>query len=79
MAILKLINLIDLDKIVISDKFEHGDKGFKYFIAYKEDNIIRPLCIILRQMNGCIKYFDNGGKICLLKSKINVLVKHNKT
>ena len=30
-------------------------------------------------MNGCIKYFDNGGKICLLKLKINVLVKHNET
>ena len=24
--------------------------------------IIKPLCVILPQMNGSIKYFDNGGK-----------------
>ena len=35
---------------LISDKFEHWDKGFKYFIGYTNNNIIRPLCIILPQM-----------------------------
>ena len=34
----------------------------KYFISYKDDNIFRRLCIILPQMSGYIKYFDNGGK-----------------
>ena len=34
----------------------------KYFIGYKDDNIFRLLCIILPQMSGYIKYFDNGGK-----------------
>ena len=24
--------------------------------------MIRPLCVILPQMSGCIKYFENGGK-----------------
>ena len=47
------------------DKFEHSDKSVKYFIGYKDDNIIRPLCIILPQMSWYIKYFDNGGKTCL--------------
>ena len=46
------------------DKFEHSDKGVKYFIGYKDDNI-RPLCIILPQMSWYIIYFDNGGKTCL--------------
>ena len=32
------------------------------FIGYKEDNIMRPLCIVLPQMCGFIKYFDSGGK-----------------
>ena len=50
------------DKIVVSDKFKHSEDGYKYFIGYQEDEIIRPLCIILRQMNGYIKYFENGGK-----------------
>ena len=47
------------------DKFEHSDKGVKYLIGYKDDNIIRPLCIILPQMSRDIIYFDNGGKTCL--------------
>ena len=50
------------DKIVISDKFRHNEESFKYFIGYQEDEIIRPLCIILPQTNGYIKYFENGGK-----------------
>ena len=28
-------NLVDLNKIVISDKFKHSDKGFKYFNYFK--------------------------------------------
>ena len=35
-------------------------KGFKYFIGYQEYEIAKPLCIILPQMNGYIKYFENG-------------------
>ena len=31
-------------------------------IDYQEDEIVKPLCIILPQMNGYIKYFGNGGK-----------------
>ena len=38
------------------------DEGFKYFIGYQEDEIVKPLCIILPQMSGQIKYFKNGGK-----------------
>ena len=60
------LNLVNVNQILIYDKFEHSDKGFNYFIDYKDDNIIRPLCIILPQMSGYIKYFDNGEKICIL-------------
>ena len=41
------LNLININKIVISDRFKHSNKGFKYFIGNKDDNIIRTLCIIL--------------------------------
>ena len=51
-----------INQIIISYKFQHSDKGFKNFICYKGDNIIRPLSIILPQMSGFIKYFHNGGK-----------------
>ena len=56
------LDLINVDQIVISDKFKHSDGGFKYFIGYKEGEIVKPLCIILPQMSGYIKYFENGGK-----------------
>ena len=58
------INLkaVNVDQIVVSDKFKHSDEGFKYFIGYQEDEIVKPLCIILPQMRGYIKYFENGGK-----------------
>ena len=29
-------NFVDIEKIVISDKFKHNDKGSKYFIGYLE-------------------------------------------
>ena len=57
------LNLVNTNKIVASDKFKHSDDGSKYFIGYlHDDDVIRPLCIILPQMSGYIKYFDNGGK-----------------
>ena len=46
----------------MSDKLKRSDDGFKYFIDYQEGNIVKPLCIILPQMTGYIKYFENVGK-----------------
>ena len=38
-----------------------NDTTYKYFCRYL-NNVIQPLCVILPQMSGYIKYFDNGGK-----------------
>ena len=46
---------VNLNQIVTSDKFKHGDEGFKYFIGYQEGEIVKPLCIILPEMSGYIK------------------------
>ena len=51
---------VNVDQIVVSDKFKHSDEGFKYFIGYQEDDIVKPLYIILPQMSEYIKYFENG-------------------
>ena len=32
------INDIDINKIIVSNKFPFGKQGFKYFIGYKEKN-----------------------------------------
>ena len=53
---------VNVDQIVVSYKFKHNNKGFKYFISYQEGGIVKPLCIILPQMSGCTKYFENEGK-----------------
>ena len=54
--------LVDLDQIVVSYKFKHNGKGCKYFIGYLKDEIVKTLCIILPQMDGYVKYFENGSK-----------------
>ena len=43
------LNLVNTNQTLISDKFEHSDKGFKCFIGYIDNNIIRPLCTALPQ------------------------------
>ena len=74
------INLdwVNGNQIAISDKFKHSDDGFKYFIGYKEGETIKQLCIILPQMSGYIKYFENGGKkMSLVIKDDDVLDKYN--
>ena len=54
--------IVNVDQIVVSDKFKQNNEGFKHFVGYLEGGIVKPLCIILPQMSGYIKYFENGGK-----------------
>ena len=58
-----LLDSVDLSKIVVSSRWKLNDITYKYFCGYlNNDGIIKPLCVILPQMNGYIKYFDDGGK-----------------
>ena len=56
------LDSVDLNKIVVSNKWEINDTTYKYLFGYLNNDIIQPLCIILPQMNGYIKYFNDGGK-----------------
>ena len=70
---------VNVDQIVVSEKFKYSDNDFKYFIGYQEDDIVKPLCIIFPQMSGYIKYFENGGKnMSFMVKNDNVLDKYNK-
>ena len=53
---------VNVDQIVISDKSKHNNESFKCFIGYQKGEIVKPFCIILPQMSGYIKYFENGAK-----------------
>ena len=72
------LNFVNVNQILISGKFKQSDMGFKYFIGYKDDNTIRPLCIILPQISGYVKYFDISGKnMSFMIKDDSVMVKHN--
>ena len=72
------LDLVAVDKIVVSDKFKHSDASSKYFIGYQKSEIVKPLSIILPQMTGYIKYFKNDGKnMSFLIKDENVLDKYN--
>ena len=57
-----LLDSVDLNKIVVSNKWKINDITYKYLCGYLNNDTIQPLCVILPQMNGYIKYFDDGGK-----------------
>ena len=66
-----MLDSVDLSKIVVSSRWKFNDTTYKYFRIYlnndttessSSERIIKPLCVILPQMNGYIKYFDDGGK-----------------
>ena len=74
------LNLIDADQIAVSDsdKFKHDDDGFRYLIGSQESEIVKPLCIILPQMSGYIKYFENSDKnMSFMVKDDDVLHKYN--
>ena len=56
------LDSVDLDKIVVSSKSKINETKCKYLCGYLNNDVIQPLCVILPQMNGYIKNFDNGGK-----------------
>ena len=55
------LNQVEISKIVISNELKL-DNGVKNFIGYKNGETVKPLCIILPQMSGFIKYFENNKK-----------------
>ena len=72
------LDSVDLDKIVISSKWKINETTYKYLCGYLNNDVIQPLCVILPQMNGYIKYFDNGGKnMTFVTDNENVYDKYN--
>ena len=56
------LDSVDLNKIVVSKKWKINDTTYKHICRYLNNDTIQPLCVILPQMDGYIKYFDDGGK-----------------
>ena len=57
------LDLVNVSNIVVSNKVKNNNETSKYFIGYFDDTDgVVPLWIILPQMSGYIKYFENGRK-----------------
>ena len=56
------LDSVDLDKIFVSKKWKVHGTTYKHICGYLNNDTIQPLRVILPQMDGYIKYFDDGGK-----------------
>ena len=56
------LDSVDLNKIAVSKKWKINDTTYKHICGYLNNDAIQPLRVILPQMDGYIKYFDDGGK-----------------
>ena len=69
-------NDIDINKIVVSNKFPLGKQHFKYFIGTKDSEKIRPLCILYSQMIIYIRNFHENRHIYFLIKEEKVFIKY---
>ena len=60
------LDSVDLDKIVVSNKFKINDTTYKNICGYLNNDTVQPLCLILPQIDEYIKHFDDGRKIMLI-------------
>ena len=56
------LSSVDVNKVVVSNKVKGNNETSKIFIGYIDHIDVIPLCVVLPQMSGWIKYFENGGK-----------------
>ena len=69
------LDSVDLSKRIVLSKWNVSDTKYKYFCGYINNGVIQPLCIILPQMRGYIKYFDDGGKNMSFAQMIKKFIK----
>ena len=74
-----LLDSVELSKIVVSSRWKISDTKYKYFCGYLNNDVIQPLCVILPQMSGYIKYLYDGGKnVSFVTDDKEVYEKYNK-
>ena len=72
-----MLDSIDINKIVVSNKWKVNHTTYKYLCGYLSNDVIQSLCVILPQMNEYIKYFDDGGKN-MMRKFIKSITKYGK-
>ena len=69
-----MINNIDINEILVSNKFPFCKWDFKYFIGYKDNKEIRPLCIVFLEMSIYKRYSDKTKCMCFMIKDENILM-----
>ena len=68
-----LINDVDINEIVVSNKFPFGKQDFEYYVGYKDNKEIRPLGIYFPEMSIHKIYSDKTKSICILWYKMKII------
>ena len=61
------INNIDINEIVLSNKFPFNKQDVKYCLDYKNNKEIRPLCKLFPEMIIYQRYLDKTKCMCFMK------------
>ena len=72
-----LIYIIDINKLVVSNKVSFGKKDFKYLMSYKGAKKIRALYIFLPKRSAYRRDFDKTKCITFLIKDEKLLEKYN--
>ena len=67
-----MINDIDINKIVVPNRFPFSTQDTKHLIGYKDSQKNRPLCIFCLQIIICKRYFDENRRLITISSKTNL-------
>ena len=70
-----LLDSVDLSKIVVSNRWKLNDTTYKCFCGYLDNDVIKPLCVILPQMNGYMSFVTDDEKVHEKYDKIWNVVK----
>ena len=66
-----------VNKVLVSKEEAYvTNKSFKYFVGYNDNDDIRPLCIMLPQMTGYVKFFESNKKVPFKISDNKLLKKY---
>ena len=61
-----LLEDVDTEKVLVSNKISFGEKNFKYFIGYLYNyNKVKPLHIMLHKISAYVKSYDGQIKSCM--------------
>ena len=70
------IEEIDINNVLVSKKESYDTNNLlKYFIGYNDNDVIRPICIMLPQTIGYVKCFDSN-KTMSFKVSDNIVTRN---